>query len=177
MRTGPSNMTVQNARAASGREKARPQSPLLTRDRYARPAMFASSGLGLLVQLIERDPMELKLHKAALERAGAVVHASTSASDALGVAIDVDVDVLVCDTHLEDADGFALLRSLRRLRIGLAQLPAIAMSRTTDEEEISEALKAGFQIHLVKPIEPLDLVEMVTSITRLSTRVAPYAHV
>ena len=82
----------------------------------------------------------------------------------MAVAPNVDVDVLVCDTRLAEVDGFTLLRLMRRLRPELATLPAIALSPTLDEDEISEALKAGFMIHAVKPIAPSDLVQMVTGL-------------
>lgn len=133
---------------------------------YLHPRAMATppAGLGLLVQLVEEDRDQLAVHRAALERAGAIVHASTTAIDALAVAPNVDVDVLVCDTRLASIDGFTLLRLIRRMRPDHAALPAIALSPTVDEEEISEALRAGFMIHAVKPIAPSDLVQMVTGL-------------
>ncbi|NUP13639.1 MAG: response regulator [Polyangiaceae bacterium] len=133
---------------------------------HARPEAVIAPCLGLLVQLVEMDPGSLKVHREALERAGAVVHAATTADEALSVAPDVDVDVLVCHTGLQDVSAFTLLRLLRRMRPEFVHLPAIALSSRRDEDEIVEALQAGFHIHAVLPIEPYDLVQMVTGLVR-----------
>ena|SRR5688572_5348459 len=137
---------------------------------HQRQAPPIAPCLGMLVQLVERDPVQLQLHRIALERAGAVVHATASPDDVLAIASEIDVDVLVCDVELEELDGLTLLRVLRRLRPELVRLPAIAMSSNQDEDEIADALKAGFHIHAIKPIAPYDLVEMVTGVTRRSNQ-------
>lgn len=135
------------------------------RSLQAHPADEPSTGLSVLV--VEDDPDALELHARALEAADLRVHRAASAVDALIIARDVDVDVLVSDLGLPGLDGYTLLQTLRRLRPTLRDLPAMALTAHRDEEDIEEAFQAGFFMHVAKPVDPQDLVAMVTGLGRI----------
>jgi ATP-binding cassette subfamily B protein len=70
---------------------------------------------------------------------------------------------MVCDIVLGDEDGYAVMRSVRHLedqrRVPLEQrMPAIALTGLAQPDDRVRALMAGFQVHLVKPVEPRELV-------------------
>jgi CheY-like chemotaxis protein len=69
-------------------------------------------------------------------------------------------DVLVSDVGLPETDGYQLLAAVR-LRVGGAQLPALALTAYAREEDRTRAIEAGFSRYLAKPVEPRVLVETI----------------
>lgn len=71
--------------------------------------------------------------------------------------------LMVCDIVLDDEDGHAVMHQVRRLederRVPLEQrMPAVALTGLSQPGDRVRALMAGFQEHLVKPVEPEALV-------------------
>ncbi|HEX4950472.1 MAG TPA: PAS domain-containing protein [Blastocatellia bacterium] len=75
-------------------------------------------------------------------------------------------DVLISDIQMPDEDGIAFMRRVRALAPEQGKtLPAIALTAYNARQDRIQALQAGFQAHLVKPVEPLELVLTVASLT------------
>ncbi|HET9580921.1 MAG TPA: ABC transporter transmembrane domain-containing protein [Usitatibacter sp.] len=77
--------------------------------------------------------------------------------------------LLVCDIGLPDIDGYALLREVRGIEAQRQtpldkRVPAIALTGHAQPEDRTRALLAGFQIHLVKPVEPHELLAGIASL-------------
>ena len=74
--------------------------------------------------------------------------------------------ILVCDISMPDEDGYAVLQRLRVWEASqeLPPLPAIALTAHGRAEDRLQALRAGFQMHLVKPVEPLELALTIASL-------------
>lgn len=65
-------------------------------------------------------------------------------------------------------DGYTLLRQVRSLPAEQGgQIPAIALTAYAKEEDRQQALAAGFQKHISKPVEPAALVAAVASLLEL----------
>jgi CheY-like chemotaxis protein len=76
-------------------------------------------------------------------------------------------DVVVSDIGLPDADGYELIRRLRALDVPAAQAAvAVALTGWARSEDRDEALEAGFQAHVVKPIDPIELVALLARLVR-----------
>ena len=74
-------------------------------------------------------------------------------------------DVLVCDLAMPGEDGFSLIRKLREWeKAHDGVLPAIALTAFGRVEDRTRALYAGFQMHIAKPVEPVELVVVVRSL-------------
>ncbi|MBO0724176.1 MAG: response regulator [Blastocatellia bacterium] len=74
-------------------------------------------------------------------------------------------DVLVCDLAMPGEDGFSLIHKLREWEKGSdSALPAIALTAYGRVEDRTRALYAGFQMHIAKPVEPVELVIAVRSL-------------
>jgi CheY-like chemotaxis protein len=116
---------------------------------------------GVRVLLVEDDPDTREMEALALRDAGAAVHATESAASALAHATGGELDVVVCDLGLPDVDGLELLRRLRSQGGRSASVPALAVTAWSDEEHVEQAADAGFHAHVVKPLEPRDLVVAV----------------
>ena len=73
--------------------------------------------------------------------------------------------MLVSDIGMPDVDGFELLRRVRALgpdRGG--RVPAIALTAFARSEDRTRALRAGFVVHVSKPVDPSELVATVASV-------------
>jgi signal transduction histidine kinase len=98
----------------------------------------------------------------ALTAQGAEVTVAASAAEAFHILQDHDFDVLLADIAMPDEDGCALLRRVRSsANTKMASIPAAAVTAHARDEERRAVLAAGFQLHLVKPIEPGDLARAV----------------
>lgn len=70
-------------------------------------------------------------------------------------------DVVVCDIAMPDQDGYAFVRAVRALERPACETPVIALTAYSRPQDRRQALNAGFNEHLKKPIEPIDLAKAV----------------
>ena len=102
-----------------------------------------------------------------LEGCGATVTLAGTASDALSILEDREMDVLLADIAMPGEDGYALIRRVRASGEGrVATIPAAAVTAHARDEEKRRALTAGFQMHLAKPFEPAQLARAVETLVR-----------
>lgn len=94
-----------------------------------------------------------------LEEAGATVMAVCCAQDAIDLLTHMRPDVIVSDIAMPGEDGYQLMRHIRSS--GAKEIPAIALTAYVRPEDRREALKAGFQTHLAKPINAQELVSVI----------------
>ncbi|HEV2761442.1 MAG TPA: PAS domain S-box protein [Pyrinomonadaceae bacterium] len=121
--------------------------------------------LGVRVLLVEDDPDTLELTKVFLRRHGAEVTAVASAEDALSALADDRPDVIVSDIGMPGMDGYELLRRVRALSPDEGGLtPALALTAYAGDADRVHALRAGFQSHVSKPVNPPALLEAVAAL-------------
>lgn len=149
---------VASATAAKGSDDDALNDPSL------RSASVRLDGVHVLVVDDERDA-RLVLARV-LEGAGATVTATGSAEAALGLIANAarGFDVLVSDLGMPDQDGYDLIRELRRLGHDAQDLPAIALTGFVHPDDGRNALSAGFQLHIPKPVDVNDLAAGIASL-------------
>jgi signal transduction histidine kinase/CheY-like chemotaxis protein len=118
---------------------------------------------GLLVLVVDDHADAVDLIRRVLEDGGARVVAAGSAAEALAAIARETTHVLVSDIGMPGADGFDLLKSVRELGPHCAAIPAIALTAFTRSEDRMRALRAGFRMHVAKPVEPAELCLAVAS--------------
>jgi CheY-like chemotaxis protein len=116
-------------------------------------------GVRVLVVDDDVDSRDLMTHL--LEQAGATVTAVGSASEALDMIDALAPDVRVSDIGMPQHDGYALLRTLRERDSPSAAVPAVAVTAYARPEDREQALTAGFEVHVSKPIAPRDFIASV----------------
>ena len=104
--------------------------------------------------------------RVALETAGADVQVAESAHEALGLFDAKPFDVVLSDIGMPDIDGYDFVRLLRARG---ASVPVIALTAYASTDDERQALAAGFQRHVAKPIDPVDLVAVVRSVIETRT--------
>jgi signal transduction histidine kinase/CheY-like chemotaxis protein len=127
------------------------------------------SGLRILVVEDDADARELVTHL--LRESGAQVDVATSAAEALQAVQRARPDLLLSDIGMPDRDGYELIADIRRLdaRQG-GTIPAIALTAFARSEDRTRAMLAGYQVHVVKPIEPGELLATVASLVGRARR-------
>jgi two-component system, chemotaxis family, CheB/CheR fusion protein len=116
---------------------------------------------GASVLLVDDDPDTLELHTIMLTHCGAKVRAEPSARQAVVACDEQTFDVIVSDLSMPHVDGYDFLRALK-VRKNSLRVPAIALSGYAHHRE--QALAAGFDQFLVKPVEPKTLCRSVESL-------------
>ena len=130
------------------------------------PAASAAGGLpGVEVLIVDDDPDSVQLLCAILGGAGASVITATSAAEALESLEARVPHVVVSDVDMPGEDGYALVRRVRqRPREAGGTVPVIALTAYSGLQHRIRALEAGFDMHIPKPVDP---VELTTAISRL----------
>lgn len=120
---------------------------------------------GIKVLIVDDEPDSRILLERVLTECKAQVLVAATAETALP-AIERDrPDVLVSDIGMPGVDGYELLRRVRALGEARGgKLPAIALTAFARSEDRTRALRAGFQVHVSKPVEPSELIATVASI-------------
>jgi CheY-like chemotaxis protein len=131
-----------------------------------RPIAFKKGQLnGLTVLVVDDEKDARRLVKRVLEEFGAAVSMAGSAAEAFDLLPLVKPDVLVSDIGMPEMDGYELLRRIRTLPPAQGgEVPAIALSALARTEDRSRALRAGFMVHMAKPVEPHELVATVATV-------------
>jgi len=119
---------------------------------------------GARVLLVDDDADTREMLRAVLESAGAEVVVSASAVETRAAFARAHPDLLIADIGMPGEDGYALMTSIRNMETGTSHVPAIALTARTRPEDVEEALAAGFQMHLPKPIDSRRLVESIASL-------------
>jgi PAS domain S-box-containing protein len=120
---------------------------------------------GLRVLVVEDDKDAREMLTTLLQRCRVIVESADSVAAAIHLFELHPPDILVSDLGMPQQDGFSMIRRIRQLspdRGGL--VPAIALTAYAREEDRAEALAAGFQAHLAKPVEPAELTAVLVSL-------------
>ena len=122
---------------------------------------------GLQVLVAEKE-VETREHlNAVLSECKAEVRLASSVAEAVRLLRDPEwrPEVVISDIEMPDEDGYSLIREIRELEgEGRQQIPAIALSAHARVEDRMRALRAGFQMHVAKPVEPNELLAVVASL-------------
>lgn len=124
----------------------------------------------LRVLVVDDEADTRKLLAIVLEQAGAKVITAASATEALDVLNQAIIDVLVSDIGMPEMDGYSLMRQIRDRHPEMGgSIPAIALTAYISERDQQHAMTAGFQAHIAKPVDPNELVQVISTLHNLRT--------
>jgi CheY-like chemotaxis protein len=137
--------------------------PAATVSRVSAAGLPSLEGLRILVVDDEADARDLL--GVILRRRKADVDTAGSVAEALECVARAKPDVIVSDISMPEEDGYALIRRLREGETDESgMVPAIALTAYARERDRENALRAGFQVHMAKPVEPDDLILAVADL-------------
>ena len=138
-----------------------------------QPSPDSHSLDGLRVLLVDDEPEAREVISTVITRTGAEVKACTSAQDALVKLMEWKPDVILSDIAMPDEDGYSFIGRVRSLpRDKGGETPAAALTAYARDVDRRQALDAGYQMHIAKPI---GASQLVTMIARLAGRSTDYA--
>src|SRR5215212_1616160 len=133
----------------------------LERRPQSRPevqAIAPRKALRVLVVEDNRDSAETLARL--LEICGYSVSVAYTAMEGLETAKRTRPDVVLCDIGLPDSDGFALAEALHE-NPTTSSARLIAITAYGQEKDHERSRRAGFQMHLVKPVAPGELLRVL----------------
>jgi PAS domain S-box-containing protein len=122
---------------------------------------------GIKVLAVDDDVDSVNTIRRMLERRGAEVRVAGSMDEALQVFVEFKPDVLLSDIGMPEHDGYELIARVRTLPNGRS-VAAVALTALARAEDRTRALRAGFQMHIAKPVESAELVAVVRNLTALA---------
>ncbi|MEC4886655.1 MAG: response regulator, partial [Scytonema sp. PMC 1070.18] len=149
--------------------RKRPESKVLNEEASPHNSTPLKSGdtplSGLQILVVDDEADMLNLATVILLQSGATVRTAISAIKALDILDKWQPDVLISDIGMPDIDGYTLMRQVRsRNSEQGGEIPAIALTAYTGEFNQQQAITAGFQHHITKPVEPDELVKAIAKI-------------
>jgi CheY-like chemotaxis protein len=121
----------------------------------------------LRVLIVDDEADSRELLRIVLEECGSEVKTAGSADEALDALKTERYDVLVSDIGMPERDGYFLIKQVRALPAEKGgRIPAVALTAYARIEDRVKALTSGFQVHVAKPVEPVEIVAVVASLAK-----------
>jgi PAS domain S-box-containing protein len=125
---------------------------------------------GVHVLAIDDEADSLHLLRIVLEGAGATVTTAANAAAALETVQRERADVIVADIGMPGIDGLQMIRALRQMEEPIRSTPAAALTAYARSQDRIMSLASGFQMHLVKPVDALELIVAVSTLAARGER-------
>jgi CheY-like chemotaxis protein/anti-sigma regulatory factor (Ser/Thr protein kinase) len=137
----------------------------------APPPAGAKSLAGVRALIVDDEEEARLLLTLMLQNYGAEAVAVSSGKDALELlawqTLDERFDVLICDIGMPKEDGYTVMRKVREEPPDKGgEIPAVALTAYGRAEDRLRALKAGFQMHVTKPVDPDELSVVILSLLK-----------
>jgi CheY-like chemotaxis protein len=126
---------------------------------------------GVTVLVVDDEPDARSLLRRVLQSCDAHVLCAASATEALDALLRHRPSILLADIGMPGEDGLSLISRVRALPAEKGgQIPAVALTAYARPEDRLRSLRAGFQKHMVKPVETSELIAVVADLTRSHPR-------
>lgn len=130
-----------------------------------KPAKRKSSSRSIrrCVLVVDDAPDVTEMIALLLKHAGYEVATADSATTALRLANEKAFDLVISDIGMPEMNGYELAEFLRR-RAEYHGTPIIALTGYSEYDDRGRALRAGFNAHLTKPIDPTELLHLMNEL-------------
>ena len=115
------------------------------------------------ILIVDDSPTIRKLINFILRKKDYLVTEAGDGIDAMEKLINTEVDLVIADLNMPNMDGIELVKSLRNNYYHL-DTPIIMLTTTKDENLRKDAIEAGVNLFLNKPIQPNILLYKVESL-------------
>jgi signal transduction histidine kinase len=119
---------------------------------------------GLKILVVDDEPDARDLVRRFLIDCDAIPALAASAAEAELLVASFKPNVIISDIGMPSQDGYAFMRSVRRQG---STVPAVALTAFARDEDRARSMKAGYQMHLRKPVDP---AELIAAVARLAGR-------
>ncbi|MEH2060244.1 MAG: AAA family ATPase [Nostoc sp.] len=135
------------------------------KDHSSLVAAQSSPLSGLEILVVDDDADMREFLSFMLNQYGATVTTVTSAIAALTALSQCQPNLIISDIGMPEMDGYMLMREVRSLEPERGgRILAIALTAYAGEMDYQQAIAAGFQLHISKPVDPEELVKAIVSL-------------
>jgi CheY-like chemotaxis protein len=101
-----------------------------------------------------------------LEAIGAEIETCGDGREAVQAAARTDFDVVLMDLQMPTMDGYEATRAIRRQEAESGKSPTaiIMLTASTGSSQVEQAIQAGCNAHLTKPVTPARLFEALEKV-------------
>ena len=118
------------------------------------------------IVVVEDNADSREVLRLLLEIEGYVVHGAGDGSAGVDAIVNLQPDVALVDVGLPDLDGYEVARRARREAPGTR---LIALTGYGQPDDLSRSAAAGFDAHVVKPVDPTRLLRLIAESSRRSS--------
>ncbi|MGB5963381.1 MAG: chemotaxis protein CheB [Coleofasciculaceae cyanobacterium] len=165
--TGQGSSFIVKLPLKSNLEAVTPEKVETTETEDLQPVIEKPSLNGIRLLIVDDEADNRQIFKMLLEQEGCIVTEAASAREALAKlsASPEEFDVLLSDISMPEEDGYTLIRQVRALNAEAGgQIPAAALTAYAGSQDQEKAIAAGFQMHLAKPVELLQVALVVATL-------------
>ena len=124
---------------------------------------------GITILAVDDEADARQIVKLVLEEHGAVVDTAASAGEGLELLKQRRYNVILSDLGMPDEDGYTFIGKVRELGSDRGgNTPAAALTAFARSDDRTRIFKAGYQMHIAKPVEPVELVASVATLADIS---------
>lgn len=133
---------------------------------------------GVKILLAEDNDFNQQVALEILQGAGATVTVVNNGVEAVEAVQSNDFDLVLMDIQMPEMDGVTATRTIRQLdKPGVAGLPILAMTADVMQHDVERCLKAGMNNHITKPIDPAEMLSILSGYTTVAEAPAKEAAV
>jgi PAS domain S-box-containing protein len=119
----------------------------------SRPRLLRARENPLRVLLAEDNSVNARLARHLLEKAGCSVDVAGNGLEVIDLTRRIRFDLVLMDCHMPEMDGLEATRAIRSAEEG-RRIPIVALTASALAEDREQALDAGMDDYLTKPIVP-----------------------
>jgi signal transduction histidine kinase/CheY-like chemotaxis protein len=120
---------------------------------------------GIKILVVDDEADARVLITSILEAAGAMAMAVSNATEAIDKLLELKPSILISDIGMPGEDGYSLIRKVRSLNPEQGgKIPAVALTAFATTEDRNQAITAGYQEYIAKPVEPKELVDILVQL-------------
>jgi|GEM_PF-5147214 len=115
------------------------------------------------VLIVDDNHDSAELTATLVEMAGGESRTANGGNDAIALANQFKPDAILLDIGLPDISGYDVCRTIRQ-QSWASSIPIIALTGRSGPEATDQSRTAGFDAHLVKPVDPSELLDLLTTL-------------
>ncbi|HSK72680.1 MAG TPA: ATP-binding protein, partial [Pyrinomonadaceae bacterium] len=119
------------------------------------------------ILIVDDEADTLEILKVVFESCQAEVKTAASAADAFHMLKEWQPQIIISDIGMPEEDGYSFMRRVRlwekEAKPDESLIPAVALTAYAHADDREKALDSGYQMHVAKPVEPIELASLVES--------------
>jgi DNA-binding response OmpR family regulator len=119
------------------------------------------------ILIVDDEPLSIELTARRIEKQGFTVLRADSGEQAISMAKEQDIQLILLDINMPDMDGYTTLKHLREYK-AKEELAIVMVTAIEEPDTVIDCIKAGADDYIMKPFHPTELIARITTVLRFS---------